>query len=272
MQMDKMLTVVSYCSLQTQPSFKSTKYCDIPEGSIVWYNRDGQVTGDGIQWTEILYNTNVRPYIGYVPSYAVELFTPSLYGYDIIKIKNKTASDSDMAQDLVYKGSVQFNLCGEFSILFCAKWFEFDIEDWLDEWNIKSPSVFNRIFYGGRSRTTGISDLTNMFQTFDGYPTSFDLISKVFSYNGKVVFSPHKILNALRDYKFIVGCKIEGQYGELRPSGIAHWIVVEKITPQERGAIVEYFNPATNSIRAADWYSFVSSVTKNPYGIVVPRD
>jgi hypothetical protein len=271
MDMDKMLTVVSYCSLQKKPSFNSVKYCDIPEGNIVWYNKDELVMADGVSWNEVLYNSSTATYIGFVPNYAVELFTPSLYGYNIIKIANQTKNDSDMAQDIVYKKNIQYNVCGEFSVLFCAKWFEFTIEDWLDEWNLKSPSVFNRIFYGGRSRTTGVLDLTDMFKTFDGYPKTFSMITDRFKYNNKIIFSPHKISEVLADSKFIIGCNIEGQYGELRSSGIPHWIVLEAITPEERGAVVHYYNPATNSIRTADWYSFISSVTRNPYGIVVPR-
>jgi len=273
MQLRKMLTIVRYTPLYMRPSYASTSLCDLLDGTIVFYNNDEKIKVGDTLWAEIMYRTNSKNIIGWIPNCFVEPFVPSLLGYDIIRVKSSTPSDSDYAQNIIYKGNVQFNLCGEFSVLYCAQYTdeEFAIEDWLDEWAIKSPSFFNRIFYGGKSKTTGISDLTNMFQTFEGYKASFDLISSRMNYNGKYLFTPYKVMDLLVNNRMIVGCKIESRFGRLSRTGIPHWVVIERVMPEARGGIVNLYNPASNSVETYSWEEFVASTSKAPYGIIVPR-
>jgi len=138
----------------------------------------------------------------------------------------------------------------------------------------KQPTVFNKkIFYGGRSRTTGIPDLENMFQTFEGYPATFKRASDYFKYpDGRILFTAYKLTQALRENRIIVGCKIEPSFGRLKCNGtIAHWVVLETACPEGRGGAVSLLNPASNSIETYSWDEVVSSVGKIPYGIVIPR-
>ncbi len=264
--------VVCYTPLYIKSSFSSNKYCDILSGTIVQYNGIAdEVDSAGNIWHNVIYRTNTNLIIGYLPDNFIEPYLPS-FDSNIIKIANATQSDSDFAQDVIYKGNVLFNLCGEFSVLYCTGWRDFDIEEWLDEWKIKSPSYFNRIFFGGKSKPTSLDDITNMFQSFDGYPKTFKLISSAFVYNGKSLFTPYKVLEVLRNYRLLMGCKIESQYGRLRSTGIPHWIVLDKIYPIARGGMCDVYNPIVNGIESDySWDDLISSCGKIPYGILVER-
>jgi hypothetical protein len=243
----------------------------MPDGSIVNLNSYDFINADGILFAEVSHQTNSKLYVGYVPVEYIEPFVPSLYHYDVIKIRDATPVLSDFAQNLIYRGNIQFNLCGEFSVLYCTENYDIYIEDWLDTWAMKSPSVFNRIFYGGKGRTTGISDLVSMLHTFDGYPENFELLSNHFKKLDKILFTPYKIQETLKNNRMIIGCKIESRFGRLRPKGIPHWVVVENIIPESRGGILDIYNPASNSVEAYTYDAFIESVSKVPYGILVPR-
>lgn len=271
-KMRAMFTIVNQTPLYKKPSLSSDKYCDIPDGMIVHYNGEENFKGSLFTWTEIMYKTNLTTFIGWIPSHLLEPFTPSLEGYDIIKIKFPTQSESDFAQNFKLNGTLQFNACGQFSVLFCAGWYDATIEEWLDVWKLKAPKVYNRIFQGGKGRTTGIPDLISMLSTFDGYTEKFQLISEKFKYpDGRILFTPYKSMEALRDNRLIIGCKIESRFGRLRPAGIPHWVVMERVIPEGRGGTVKIYNPASNSIETYQWEDFLASTTKNPFGLVVPR-
>lgn len=260
-----------YSPLYIKPSLQSPKYLDMLDGSIVNLNSYDFVNGDGILFAEVSHQTNSKTYVGYVPCDYIEPFVPSLYNYDIIKIHNATPVLSDFAQNIIYKGNVQYNLCGEFSVLYCAGHYDIYIEDWLDTWALKSPNIFNRIFYGGKGKTTGISDLISMLKTFDGYPENFELISNHFKRSGKILFTPYKMQETLKNNRLIIGCKIEPRFGRLKATGIPHWSVIENIIPEGRGGLVDVYNPADNSVLPYSYETVIESVTKAPYGLVIPR-
>ncbi len=273
MEPEKKYVVVAYTQLYSKPTFSSGKICDLIKGTIILYNEIADVKDEnGLLWHNVIYRTNFQIFLGYLPDYLLEPFFSSLVESNVIKIKNATQSDSDFSQDIIVKGNILFNLCGEFSVLYCAGWREFDIEDWLDEWKIKSPSYFNRIFYGGRSKPTSLDDITNMFQSFENYPKIFKTIAESFVFRDKIIFSPYKVLEILKTNRLLIGCKIEGQYGRLRQSGIPHWVVLERIFPLARGGTVDIFNPATNSVESDySWDDLIASCGQIPYGIAISR-
>jgi len=263
-------TVVKYTPLYTSPRFNSSKQLDLLDGTLVKVTEFRDEHIDGVLWRQVSHQTNLKTYTGWLPDFLIEPFLYDPIEYGIIKIKNPTKDSSDFNQNIFYLGNTQYNLCGEFCVLYCAGWFNF-IEDWLDIWRSKSVSVFNRIFRGGKSTTTGIPDLNNMFQSFDGYPKNIPLISDVFKYKGAFLFTPFKLSKVLWNNYIIVGCKIEPRFGRLKSSGIPHWVVIVKMELNQRGGLVYIYNPASNSIETYAWDDFLLSVTKNPYGIVVER-
>jgi hypothetical protein len=249
------------------PNTNISKLCDLPPGAVIHTMTDTEsIPG----WMEILYKTNHREWRGYTYSeYVEEWIEP--FDHDLIRIRNATPNQSDFAQNLIYLDNVQHNLCGQFCVLYCAGWDEMDVEDWLDTWQLKQPSAFRRILDRGRSLPTGIPDLVNMLQTFEGYPSTFALVSDLFRYHSSSLFTPRRLLTALQSHRLIVGCKIEAQFGRLSAGGIPHWIVLESILPEARGGLVRLYNPASNSVETYTWEQVVTSVTRSPLGIAVPR-
>lgn len=263
---NRLVTATVFQPLYVGPSRRSIKILDLPPGSIL---QDITTIHEG-EFINVVYPTNKKFHYGYVLSKWAEPYT-----YDvgrILRIRMGTASSSDAAQYIIYKDSIQYNLCGELCVLYCANWFEAELEEWLDAWESKSPNFWNSVFKNGRSRTTGISDLNKMLDLFDGYQTPMITIQSALMDADleRPLMTPGRILDVLYDHRIIIGCKIEGQFGRLRPSGIAHWVVVESIEPEGRGGLVKIYNPFSNRAETYTWEQFVESV-KTPYGILVPR-
>lgn len=246
------------------PGRNLDKLCDLPPGAVL-------TTAVSIPgWVEVRYQTNLKTWRGYTYSeYVEEWIEP--FDHDVIRIRNATPSASDFEQNLVYLGNVQHNLCGQFCALYCAEWEELDVEDWLQIWQLKQPSTFQRILAGGRSLPTGIPDLVNMLQTFDGYPGTFPLISELLRYRGAPLVSPARVLSVLKSHRLIIGCKIESQFGRLAPKGIPHWVTLETALLEARGGLVRLYNPASNSVETYTWEQIAASITRSPFGIAVPR-
>lgn len=220
-------------------------------------------------WSRVIYQTNLQTWTGYTyAGYVEEWIEPACH--DVLKIRNATPNASDFAQNLIYLGNVQFNLCGEFSVLYCVEWEEFDVEAWLDEWKIKDVPTFKRIFKLGRSQPVGVSDLVRMFQSFEGYGAFMNL-TDMFRYRGTALFTPGRTAEALKTHQLIAGCKIGAQFGRLQASGIPHWVVIDSIQPEGRGGLVKLYNPASNSVETYTWEQVVESCSRNPYGLAVAR-
>jgi hypothetical protein len=247
------------------PSMKRlVKLCDLPPGAVV----DVDEWHDG--WTQVTYRTNPKTWHGYSHAAYIERWVEP-EKHDVIRIRTATPNESDFAQNLIFLDNVQFNLCGEFSVLYCAKWREFDIDDWLEEWKIKETNAFSRIFKLGRSLPVGASDLALMLHSFEGYPVEFMSLAQLFDYQGKPLFTPARLASALQMCRVIIGCKIGVQFGRLQSSGIPHWVVIESMEPEGRGGLVKLYNPASNSVETYTWEQIAESCTRNPYGLAVPR-
>lgn len=249
------------------PATNFDKLCDLPPGAVI----NSLTSTESIPgWLEVSYKTNQKTWRGYTYSEYVEAWIEPLK-HDLIQMRNATPSDSDFQQNLVYLGNVQHNLCGQFSALYCAEWDELDVEDWLETWQLKQPSTFRRILARGRSLPTGIPDLINMLQTFEGYPAKFPVLADLFHYHGSPLFTPARVLSVLQSHRLIIGCKIEPQFGRLAASGILHWATLESVLPEARGGLVALYNSASNSVETYTWEQVVTSVTRSPSGIAVPR-
>ena len=70
----------------------------------------------------------------------------------------------------------------------------------------------------------------------------------------------------------IVSVSIDGNSGQLRGSGVLHWVAVTKVTPERNGlGFVELYNPAMNRIECYSWLEFINSA-RQPYGVYVPKE
>ena len=254
---------------------KPLKWLEIPEGYILedleWMSR--KKPGKYLSYPafiEVRFITNDKSYIGWVRSAWVEPYF--VKKQNIIKIKASTGLLSDAAQYLIHKGQVQYNLCGEFSVLYCAGWHEAFMEDWLEVWEGKEGITFKRIFKNGRSAVTGIPDIESMLKTFVGYKTPATTIQAALKdeYLGYMKTTPLHMARILHKNRIIIGCHIETAFGKLKPKGTRHWVVVESIEPEARGGLVHIYNSFSNTIEHYTWEEFLASVGI-PYGILVPR-
>lgn len=229
-------------------------------------------TADGGRIREVIYISSTgTEYKGWIESVLSEPFVST---GDIIKIDSPTVYRGDAAQYLIYLGAKQYNLCGEFSVLYCAQWLESSIEEWLDEWKSKHFNDWNLVFSNKYSRTTGITQLEQMFQTFEGYTEKFERLTESFYLpeRKRPHFTPGRLRTFLLDNRAIVGVKISTYTGRLQKSGTPHWVVLEAISTYQQGGLVTLYNPFSNSLEEYSWEEVYASVTGTPYGIAVPRN
>lgn len=228
----------------------------------------GQVKGELSEVTYI--NTLGVIYTGWIETVFLE---PFVNNGEIVKVASPTVYQGDAAQYLIYLGVKQYNLCGEFSVLYCAGWTEEPIEDWIDEWKTKDLTGWNLVFRNKYSRTTGFTDLESMFATFEGYPEKFERLTDSFYLpeRKRPHLTPFRLREFLKDNLAIIGCKISTYTGRLQASGTLHWVVVESMSPYRHGGLVTIYNPFSNAMEEYSWEEFYASVTGTPYGLAVPR-
>lgn len=259
----------SYAPLRATPG--GTKLCDMPFGSRVtatgevrplFYARQDTV------WVEVIYSTSTKTFRGFT-------YEPFLESYDtadhpqVIPIPHQTDTPQDAAQYVVWFNQVQYNLCGELCVCYLA---HVDLIDLISEWGVKAPSVFNRIFYGGKSRGTGIPDLNDMLSLY-GYPMPSVVLADGLRdpILGRALVTPARMESMLQLHQAIVGVKIETSLGRLKPSGTSHWVVVNQVFPKGiNNAMVEIYNPFTNELEGYSWAEFTASMGA-PLGLWVAR-
>lgn len=220
------------------------------------------------EWVEVIYQTDLREYRGWSYGAFFEDYDPADHP-QVVNIPHQTDSPQDAAQYMVWLNQVQYNLCGELCVCYIA---HADLGAMLTDWKVKMQSVFNRIFYGGRSRTTGLPDLENMLSLF-GYPApsvrlDAGLRDPILE---RALVTPARMESMLQLHQAIVGVKIESYLGRLKPSGIGHWVVLENVYPHGiNGGHVEIYNPFTNQMEGYSWAEFTASMGA-PLGLWVAR-
>lgn len=251
--------VVRYTSLFTSPTPK-VKILDLPVGSIV---TKGQTKGN---MSEVEFITRSKIYVGWVYSIYLEEL---VYHYpENTVFTQQTDYPYDAAQYIIWEGSVLFNLCGEACV---AHIFKDTVENLLTAWKARPASLYNKIIHGGKSATTGIADLVDMVSVYNGETASIK-ISLYDPISRSALISPHRLKVLLEEYSLIVGCKISGSTGELKTSGIPHWITLENVVEDgiNKGS-VEIWNPFSGRTESYSWREFVASIYPI-YGLLVKRD
>lgn len=245
--------------------------CEMPFGSLVEVVGESTSTYSGMltPWTEVIYQTSLRTYRGWTYSGFLEDYDPAEH-LPVVAIENPTPNPQDAAQNAILFGQTQYNLCGQLCVAYLAG---VSLETMLNVWGVKAPTVFNRIFYGGRGRTTGIPDLQSMLTAFDfstpAQPFQDALRDPVLE---RTLVTPGRVARLLQERRAIIGVSIEGALGRLKPSGIPHWVVLEQVHPRGiNDAVVEIYNPYTNQMEIYSWAELIASMGTYPHGLWVER-
>lgn len=188
-----------------------------------------------------------------------------MYNTLILNIPHATESTKDAAQYMLYRGRVQYNLCGQFCVAFVAQDQSHtnNIDDFLSYWEASSLSWFNSLFRNGLARTTGIYDLEKMLSAYD-YITP----ARKFS---DFKIAPSFIKTMLDFYHAIIGVQID-HTGYLVGKGIPHWVVLDNIEIIDQNhALVDIYNPFTNMIEPYSWRELMNSTGAYKQGIWIER-
>lgn len=248
--------------LRDLPNSASRKLLDIPFGMVV--TATGANSGD---WIEVVHVTDSKRfvgwgYVGYFEPYAEE------YPASVVSIQSPTINPHDAAQYMVWRGKVQYNLCGEICVCYIV---QDDLEQMLTKWEAKQINVFKRVFGTGMARGTNAAELNSMLSVY-GYEPSISLEAGLRDpVRQRAVITPGRVANMLNAYRAIVGVKISKSTGNLQPNGILHWVVLEAVIPDgiNRGW-VELYNPFPNRMQRYSWNEFTQSMGA-PYGLWVKR-
>jgi hypothetical protein len=255
-----MLWINHYTSLLRVPLSVSSKVCDLPKNAVV----ESLEEYDG-DFMRVRYTAS-RVFEGWVLIAYAEIVEHVL-PHNVVDMGDlQTPNRQDAAQYVLYLNNVQYNLCGEMCI--CAI-FGANLSAFLKDWKAKPLSWYDRVFKGGRSRTTGIAELRDMASFYPGETATINESLKD-PHSGKILLSPRR-LNFLvtKGWQIIIGVKIETGKGELRFSGVPHWVVVTDVKPTSIDrALVTIYNPFGNQAEQYSWREFTQSVGV-PYGLML---
>jgi len=140
--------------LRELPIRTSVKVATLPLYTIVEHDGEShagwlRVTfGDKAGW---VVDTLVEPYRETLPR-------------NCVKIDNQTPDPYDFEQFIIMNGIKQTNLCGELSICYALG---LDLTELMQAWQIKAPSLWNRIKGGGRFSGTNFQDLDIICDLFN---------------------------------------------------------------------------------------------------------
>lgn len=263
------------CDAPLKNETNSQRLLTVPMGAVV--NLTGRTErkpylGKLQPYVEVIYfdgrqETQGWMYDGYLENYFEEF--PS----DVVKIRNATPNPNDAAQYLIWRGNVQYNLCGEMCVVHCAGW-DLDVESFLDAWKTKAPGFFQRTFQNSKSRGTGLEDLDSMLSLFEGYELPALRLSDYFydDVTKLTLVTPGRMEKLLLYHKVIISVHIDTRFGNLQRTGVLHWVVLEQVVPDGIGrGFVRIYNPFPNRRQRYLWSEFIASAGQI-YGIAVEAE
>jgi hypothetical protein len=237
-----------------------TKIMDLFERTIV------EATGEKRDpFEEVRYTTEKGTILGWVHGADLEDYLEN-YPRDCVVIYNQTPFPNDFEQYFIFNGVKQVNGCGELCVAYVLG---ISLQELLENWQVKLPLFWKRIFGGGRARGTGSGELQEMFDIYA--QESMQLTTAIYEPHIKRSrYTIKGMQRLLQTGSVIASVNIDGGTGLLRGSGVLHWVVVTKVTAERNGlGFVEVYNPAMNRIESYSWLEFVSSA-RQPYGVYVP--
>ena len=247
-----------YFTIKYAPLFDSSggKILDVPANSVL------ETDDVSEKLSKVLFRTRSRDYTGWFYSDYLEPLKFS-YPENVVKSETPSSYPYDAGQYIIWKKNIQYNLCGEFCVAYI---FGKSIDEFLVNWEAKPASLFSRLFVNGRFLTSGVPDLIDMVKTYNGQHKSIDELKD--PHGRYVLLSPKRVGSMLEEWRLIIGCKISGVSGELKTTGIPHWVTVINVILDGFGGWVNVYNPFPNRIETYSWREFISSIG-NPYGIFV---
>jgi hypothetical protein len=247
-------------NMSTVPLTLTLKNMDLYERTVVLST--GQVKDP---YEEVQYATETGITTGWMYQADLEDYIEN-YPRDCVVIQNQTPSPNDFEQYFIFNGIKQVNACGELCVAYILG---IPLQELLENWQVKLPSLWRSIFGGGRARGTGSGELRQMFDIYA--QENMELTSALYEPHIKRSRFTIKGMQRLIDKgSMIVSVNIDGATGLLRGSGVLHWVVVTKISPERNGlGLVELYNPAMNRIECYSWPEFINSA-RQPYGVYVP--
>jgi hypothetical protein len=248
-------------NMDAKPLKLSVKIMDLFERAVVQatgqkrdpYEEVGYVTADGVisGW---MYAADLEDYV-------------ENYPHDCVVIDNQTPDPNDAEQYFIFNGVKQVNACGELCVAFVLG---VSLHQLLENWQLRLPSFWQRVFVGGKLRGTGSSELTEMFNIYNRESQQLRT----------VMYQPHMnrsrytiqgLQNLLKTGSVIASVNIDNKTLQLRGSGLLHWVAVTKVIAERNGlGSVEMYNPAMNRIEWYSWQEFISSA-REPYGAYIPK-
>lgn len=268
--------VTNYAGLYSQPATKRLMYLNAGAHVVTTGNKTQAAVGGTLRpFTEVQYtykaNGKVQTVTGWIYSQYLEPLSYEFPG-DVIRIDGATDDPNDAAQYTIYGGKIQFNLCGQFCVLYVSGWDE-DVNWFLDQWKTKAPTIWQRVFPAYQGRGTDIGELQSMLSVFPEYALPVPSFSAAMTdpvKSGPLV-TPGRLATLLDQNYVIASCRIDKLTGRLRGQGVGHWVVLTKCTPDGAGnGWVEIYNPFPNRHERYSWNEWILSAGQ-PYGIVVPR-
>jgi hypothetical protein len=217
-------------------------------------------TVNGVKWSQV----NYRQRLGWVRDSALDDYFDRFPESEVY-IPNPTPDEHDAAQYMYLLGESgeKNNMCGQLCAAFIMK---IDIETFVEDWKVKANNYYRIAIAGSVDNATGIDSLTSMFNVapYNAQPGDvmrFEVPMKE-PITGRVLVSPGRIETMLKTHYLVAGVRIKST-GKLSGSGIGHWVVLDKITPDGRlggnGGWVEIYNPFFNKRQEYSYEEFMRS-------------
>ena len=187
------------------------------------------------------------------------------YGFNRKKYVPKQDGQRDRGKYYVASNDERWSPSGE------EKYFKsFSIDTVLEYWKGVQPALYGSILGDNRNEPTGPDDLITILKAY-GYDKNKEKGKEDYSYyrpgsEEPFGYSPGKDAEALKTHFLIAGVNIHGSTGRLQPHGVAHWVVVTKITPRGNliggnGGWVELYNPFPNCWEEYSYREFMDAFT-----------
>jgi hypothetical protein len=256
---------ISYTPLRSSPN--GTKIQDIPTGATVVLTGEEQeveVSGRSLKWEKVTY----RGKTAWVQSAYLEELVEKFSEYEV-QIPTATEDETDAAQYMILNGDLKYNMCGQLCAAFIGG---DDIITFVEKWKETSPVYYNWTMAGDKDQPTGLDVLMSMLKVYGYRSNTEDVIGFGAGLTDPVIglkLSPGRIQKLLENYYLIVVVRIDRITGKIRPQGIGHWVVVDKV--QSNGinsGWVELYNPFTNKRQEYSYDEFITSCNGG-YGVGV---
>lgn len=265
---------MDYWLIQSAPLRKAPatgqKIIDLPFGAVLesTETKPQYVRWDRLEthWREVVYQRGGRAYLGWVYADYLERLV-NVYPPHVVTIPSPTPDAADAAQYMLWRGSVQYNMCGEICVCYITG---DPLDVMLTKWEAHAVGLFRQVFGQGQARGTTVAELENMTSVYQRRTVRLErgLHDPVL---GRALVSPRRMQEQLVNYHAIVSVRIHAQTGNLQPTGILHWVVLTNVYPDgvNRG-LVELYNPFHNQVQRYSWTEFVTSMGA-PYGLWVAK-